>query len=104
MASCRTYGDGQDHAEHPMTFSRFMIFVAMGFLWTASQIPLYLYGGVVPIISSELNGGAKYVWLLLAYTIPLASITPFVGPLADLLVSGILYIDPLIRCRPVHLS
>lgn len=62
-----------------------MIFVAMGFLWTASQIPLYLFGGVVPIIEEDLGGGPKYVWILLAYLIPLASITPFVGPISDLM-------------------
>lgn len=34
-----------DH-EPPMTASRFMSFVAMAFLWTGSQIPVYLFGGV----------------------------------------------------------
>jgi hypothetical protein len=27
-----------------MTFRRFMGFVAMAFLWTGSQIPVYLFG------------------------------------------------------------
>jgi hypothetical protein len=27
-----------------------MAFVAMAFLWTGSQIPAYLYGGVPPLI------------------------------------------------------
>lgn len=27
-----------------MTFSRFMSLVAMAFLWTGSQIPVYLFG------------------------------------------------------------
>jgi len=61
-----------------------MLFFAMGFLWTASQIPVYLYGGIIPDIIADIGGADRYVWLLLAYLIPLASITPFVGPLADL--------------------
>ena len=41
----RTYGDGEDHDHEPsMTFSRMMSLVAMAFLWTGSQIPVYLFG------------------------------------------------------------
>lgn len=32
-----------------MTFRRFMGFVAMAFLWTGSQIPVYLFGGLTII-------------------------------------------------------
>jgi hypothetical protein len=65
----RTYGDDEDHDHEPpvrvllqilkretnlialqMTFSRFMSLVAMALLWTGSQIPVYLYGGVPPYI------------------------------------------------------
>lgn len=43
----RTYGDGEDHDHEPgMSFRRFMSFTAMAFLWTGSQIPVYLFGGV----------------------------------------------------------
>lgn len=56
----------------------------MGFLWTGSQIPVYLYGGIIPYIELDIGGSDRYAWLLLAYLIPLASITPFVGPLADM--------------------
>lgn len=31
-----------------ITFKRFMAIIAMTFLWTGSQIPAYLYGGVPP--------------------------------------------------------
>lgn len=31
-----------------MTFVKVMALVAMAFLWTGSQIPLYLYGSVPP--------------------------------------------------------
>ena len=61
-----------------------MLFTAMGFLWTGSQIPLYLYGGIIEAIERDVGGKDRYVWILLAYLIPLASITPFVGPLSDL--------------------
>ncbi|KAF2157629.1 MFS drug efflux pump [Myriangium duriaei CBS 260.36] len=61
-----------------------MLFIAMGFLWTGSQIPVYLHGGIIPEIEADIGGSDRYVWLLLAYLIPLASVTPFVGPMADL--------------------
>lgn len=31
-----------------MTFRRFMGFTAMAFLWTGSQIPVYLFGMAYP--------------------------------------------------------
>lgn len=41
----RTYGDEEDHErEPPMTMNRFMSLLAMAFLWTGSQIPVYLFG------------------------------------------------------------
>lgn len=41
----RTDGDDEDHMhEPPMTFNRAMSLVAMAFLWTSSQIPVYLFG------------------------------------------------------------
>lgn len=43
--SMRIDGDDEDHEhEPPMTFSRVMSLIAMGFLWVGSQIPLYLFG------------------------------------------------------------
>lgn len=36
-----------DHyTEPPMSFNRMMSLIAMAFLWTGSQIPVYLFGGV----------------------------------------------------------
>ena len=65
----RTYGDNMDHDHEPpvsrpiqisiivcdlkaysalqMTFRRIMSLVAMAFLWTGSQIPLYIFGRTV---------------------------------------------------------
>jgi hypothetical protein len=34
-----------------MTFRRFMGFTAMAFLWTGSQIPVYLFGMAYPLSS-----------------------------------------------------
>lgn len=67
-----------------MTWRKFMIFVAMGFLWTGSQIPLYLFGGIIPNIEESIGGADRYVWIALGNLIPLACVTPFVGALSDL--------------------
>lgn len=41
-----------DHyTEPPMSFNRMMSLVAMAFLWTGSQIPVYLFGGVSRLTS-----------------------------------------------------
>jgi hypothetical protein len=50
----RIYGDGEDHMhEPPMSFSRAMSLIAMGFLWVGSQIPLYLFGMVSTVVHDE---------------------------------------------------
>ncbi|PBP23651.1 hypothetical protein BUE80_DR005355 [Diplocarpon rosae] len=73
----RTDGDGEDHDhEPPMSFSRMMSLVAMAFLWTGSQIPLYLF---------DLGGVDRWVWFVLANLLALAAVCPFVGALSDLL-------------------
>ncbi len=59
----RTYGDAEDHDHEPpvieynlssfkgkannpaqMSFARIMSLIAMAFLWTSSQIPVYIFG------------------------------------------------------------
>ena len=55
------------------------------FLWTGSQIPAYLLGGIAPLIYSEIGGYNRWVWFVLAYLLSLASICPFVGSLSDLI-------------------
>ncbi|KAG4424037.1 hypothetical protein IFR04_002879 [Cadophora malorum] len=82
----RTYGDGEDHDHEPsMTFSRMMSLVAMAFLWTGSQIPVYLFGGVPPYIYGDLGGVDRWVWFVLANLLALAAVCPFVGALSDLI-------------------
>ncbi|PGH14634.1 hypothetical protein AJ79_02969 [Helicocarpus griseus UAMH5409] len=82
----RTYGDDEDHShEPPMTFRRFMGFLAMAFLWTGSQIPVYLFGGIPPYIYSDIGGADRWVWFVLANLLALAGVCPFVGSLSDLI-------------------
>ena len=53
----RTYGDGEDHDhEPPLSFRRLMSLIAMAFLWTGSQIPVYIFGGIPPYIYADLGG------------------------------------------------
>lgn len=57
----------------------------MAFLWTGSQIPVYLLGGIPPIIYGDIGGLDRWVWFILANLMSLAAICPFVGSLSDLL-------------------
>lgn len=69
-----------------MTFRRFMGFVAMAFLWTGSQIPVYLFGnlildsrdsmmdsdicmlgGIPPYIYGDIGGADRWVWFVSGY-------------------------------------
>lgn len=90
-----------------MNLRLFMSLVGMSFLWVGSQIPLYLFGSVIPLIYSEIGGAAgAYVWLIIGYMIPLAAVCPFVGALSDLFgrrlvaVTGqlLLIIGPIVLC------
>ncbi|KAL8705193.1 MAG: hypothetical protein Q9201_001693 [Fulgogasparrea decipioides] len=82
----RTYGDDQDHdQEPPMSMKRLMSLVAMAFLWTGSQIPVYLFGGVPPYIYSDIGGADRWIWFVLANLLSLAAVCPFVGSLSDLM-------------------
>lgn len=82
----RTYGDEEDHDhEPPMTFKRIMSLIAMAFLWTGSQIPLYIFGGIPPYIYRDIGGADRWIWFVLANLLALAAICPFVGSLSDLL-------------------
>jgi MFS family permease len=78
-----------------------MSLVAMAFLWTGSQIPVYLFGesqsfklarsvtnltpgGIPPYIYGELGGTDRWVWFVLANLLALAAVCPFVGAMSDL--------------------
>ena len=62
----------------------FLSLMAMSFLWVGSQIPLYLFGSVLPRIYSDIGGVDRYVWFVVAYLIPNAALCPFVGALSDM--------------------
>ncbi|KAI9737876.1 MAG: hypothetical protein M1834_009246 [Cirrosporium novae-zelandiae] len=82
----RTYGDDEDHDHEPkMTFHRIMSLVAMAFLWTGSQIPVYLFGGIPPYIYRDIGGADRWIWFVLANLLSLAAVCPFVGSLSDLM-------------------
>ena len=47
-----------------MTFKRFMSLVAMAFLWTGSQIPVYIFGGIPPYIYGDIGGSDRWIWFV----------------------------------------
>ena len=61
-----------------------MALLALSFLWTASQIPVYLFGGIPPEIYGNLGGVDRWIWMILGNLLALAAICPFVGALSDL--------------------
>lgn len=69
-----------------MNLRLFVSLVAMSFLWVGSQIPLYLYGSVLPDIYGDIGGATdgRWVWMVIGYLIPNAALCPFVGALSDL--------------------
>ena len=79
-----------------------MSLLAMGLLWTGSQIPLYLWGAIPPYIYRDIGGLDRWVWFVsspistkvnvvshrtqvLGGLLALAGVCPFVGSLSDLL-------------------
>ena len=62
-----------------------MSLIAMGFLWTGSQIPLYLWGSVPPYIYRDIGGLDRWIWFVLGGLLALAAVCPFVGSMSDLM-------------------
>lgn len=62
----------------------FLSLVAMSFCWVGSQIPLYLFGSVLPDIYTDVGGAMRYQWMVIGYLIPNAALCPFVGNLSDM--------------------
>jgi len=77
-------------SENPNVYQKmclplFVNLTAMSFLWVGSQIPLYMFGGVFPLIYNDIGGYYIYIWLIIGYLIPNAALCPFVGALSDLI-------------------
>lgn len=54
-------------------------------VWTGSQIPVYLFGGVPPLIYADIGGTDRWIWFVLANLLSLAAVCPFVGSISDLM-------------------
>jgi MFS family permease len=67
-----------------MNMKLFLALLAMSFLWVGSQIPLYLFGSVIPTIYADIGGVDRYPWFVIGYLIPNAALCPFVGALSDM--------------------
>ncbi|ROV89507.1 hypothetical protein VSDG_08520 [Cytospora chrysosperma] len=80
----QTTTDEESQQETRMTKRKFMALVSQAFLWTGSQIPVYLFGAVPPYIYTDIGGHDRWIWLVLANLLSLAAICPFVGSLSDL--------------------
>ena len=65
-------------------FKTFMAIFSLGGLLTASQIPLYLVGGGIYYIYTDIGGASTYAWLSIANALAIAAIAPFVGAVSDL--------------------
>jgi len=105
----RTFGDGFEHTEPKMTFKRLMALTAMAFLWTASQIPVYLFGGIPPYIYQDIGGADRWIWFVIGNLLSLAAVCPFVGSLSDLMgrryvaiTGGLFIILGMIVCSTAH--
>ncbi|KAK6607893.1 fungal trichothecene efflux pump [Botrytis cinerea] len=106
----RTYGDDEDHDHEPeMSMRRFMSLVAMAFLWTGSQIPVYIFGAIPPYIYSDIGGVDRWIWLVLANLLALAGVCPFVGSLSDILgrryvalLGALFIVVGMIVCSTAH--
>lgn len=57
----------------------------MAFLWTGSQVPVYILGAVPPYIYGDIGGYDRWIWFVLAYLLALAAVCPFVGSISDLI-------------------
>lgn len=67
-----------------MTPRQLLAFAALSFLWTGSQIPLYLFGAIPPYIYADIGGSDRWTWITLSNILALGAVCPFVGSLSDL--------------------
>ncbi|KAJ4416092.1 hypothetical protein N0V82_006936 [Gnomoniopsis sp. IMI 355080] len=79
-----TVSDEESQQQGQVGNRRLLALTAMAFLWTGSQIPLYLFGAIPPYIYADIGGSDRWTWMTLANILALAAVCPFVGSLSDL--------------------
>ena len=50
-----------------MSFRRLLSLIAMAFLWTGSQIPVYIFGGIPPYIYRDIGGTDRWIWFVCSH-------------------------------------
>ncbi|KAL2263633.1 hypothetical protein VTK26DRAFT_5896 [Humicola hyalothermophila] len=64
---------------------KWLALVALAWMWTSAQAPLYLFAGAPVYIYRDLGGVDHWIWFVTANLLATASICPFVGALSDLM-------------------
>ncbi|KAM7208910.1 Major facilitator superfamily domain containing protein [Naviculisporaceae sp. PSN 640] len=77
---------GVAHApeKHRMTLRHFGALIALAFMWSGAQAPLFLFAAVPLYIYRDIGGADHWIWLASANLLATAAISPFVGSLSDI--------------------
>lgn len=99
-------GADEDPRTDPKTF---LACLAISFLWTGSQIPLYILLVSNNFVLAEIGGAEIQSWFILAPLTALATIAPLAGTIADIfgrrwtiLTGGVLLIFGLLLYGTAH--
>lgn len=75
----------EDEENTRVDFKTFMACLSLSFLWTGSQIPLYLLLATVNSTIEDIGGANVQVWFVLGPLSALAAIAPAAGSISDIL-------------------